>query len=72
MSEFDEPEFDVHEYAEQLGYTDELGRHDFSDPSLERATTKSSRALSRRDLVDRKSTRLNSSHWITSRMPSSA
>jgi putative spermidine/putrescine transport system substrate-binding protein len=51
MSEFDEPEFDVHEYAEQLGYTDELGRHDFSDPNLERATTKSSRGLSRRDLV---------------------
>ena len=51
MSELDDLEFDVHEYAEQLGYTDELGRHDFSDPNLERATTKSSRGLSRRDLV---------------------
>ena len=27
---------------------------------------------SRQSLQDRKSTRLNSSHWITSRMPSSA
>ena len=51
MSEFDDAEYDVHEFAEQLGYTDELGRHDMSDPNLERATTKSSRGLSRRDLV---------------------
>ena len=51
MSEFDDAEFDVHEYAEQLGYTDELGRHDMSDPNIERATTKSSRGLSRRDLL---------------------
>jgi len=51
MSEFDDAEFDVHEFAEQLGYTDELGRHDMSDPNIERATTKSSRGLSRRDLV---------------------
>ena len=51
MSEFDDAEDDVHEFAEQLGYTDELGRHDMSDPNLERATTKSSRGLSRRDLV---------------------
>ena len=51
MSELDDLEFDVHEFAEQLGYTDELGRHDLSDPNVERATTKSSRGLSRRDLM---------------------
>ena len=47
MSELDDPGFDVHEFAEQLGYTDELGRHDMSDPNIERATTKASRGLSR-------------------------
>jgi putative spermidine/putrescine transport system substrate-binding protein len=50
MSELDDLEFDVHEFAEQLGYTDELGKHDMTDPNVERATTKSSR-MSRRDLV---------------------
>ena len=30
MSELDDLEFDVHEFAEQLGYTDELGKHDMS------------------------------------------
>jgi putative spermidine/putrescine transport system substrate-binding protein len=50
MSELEDLEFDAFEYAEQLGYTDELGKHDFSDPNIERATTKSS-GLSRRDLL---------------------
>ena len=50
MSELDDLEFDLHEFAEQLGYTDELGRHDMSDPNIERATTKASR-LSRRELM---------------------
>jgi hypothetical protein len=50
MSELDDLEFDPYEYAEQLGYTDELGKHDMSDMTIERATTKSSR-ISRRDLV---------------------
>jgi putative spermidine/putrescine transport system substrate-binding protein len=53
MSKGDDLEFDVHEFAEQLGYTDELGKHDLSDPNVERATTKESRGLSRRDLVVR-------------------
>lgn len=50
MSELDDHEFDPYEYAEQLGYTDELGMHDMSDRTIERATTKSS-GISRRDLV---------------------
>jgi putative spermidine/putrescine transport system substrate-binding protein len=53
MSRGDDHEFDVHEFAEQLGYTDELGKHDMSDPNIERATTKESRGLSRRELVKR-------------------
>jgi putative spermidine/putrescine transport system substrate-binding protein len=51
MSTGDDHEFDVHEFAEQLGYTDELGKHDMSDPNIERATTKESRRLSRRELM---------------------
>jgi putative spermidine/putrescine transport system substrate-binding protein len=47
MSELDDLELDPYEYAEQLGYTDELGKHDMSDPTIERATTK----LNRRDLM---------------------
>ena len=43
MSELDDHEFDPHEFAEQLGYTDELGKHDMSDPNIERAETKESR-----------------------------
>src|SRR5687767_2330632 len=50
MSELDDLEFDPYELAEELGHTDELGRHDMSDPNIERATTKASR-MSRRDLV---------------------
>ena len=36
MSELDDLEFDPYEYAEQLGYTDELGMHDMSDMTIER------------------------------------
>jgi putative spermidine/putrescine transport system substrate-binding protein len=50
MSELDDLEFDPHELAEELGYTDELGMHDMSDMTIERATTKSQR-MSRRDLM---------------------
>jgi putative spermidine/putrescine transport system substrate-binding protein len=47
-------EFDVHEYAEQLGYVDELTRSDFSDPTVERAKTPSDqRGMTRRDLLVR-------------------
>ena len=53
MSNGDDHEFDVFEFAEQLGYTDELGKHDMSDPNIERATTKESRGLSRAERDDR-------------------
>ena len=53
MRNGDDHEFDVYELAEQLGYTDELGKHDMSDPNIERATTKESRRLSRRELIAR-------------------
>jgi putative spermidine/putrescine transport system substrate-binding protein len=49
MSGLDELEFDPYEYAEQIGYTEELARHDMSDPNVERAVTKSE--LSRRELL---------------------
>ena len=53
MSELDQLEFDPFEYADELGYTDELGRGDHSDPTLTRAETKDERArrMSRRDLL---------------------
>jgi putative spermidine/putrescine transport system substrate-binding protein len=51
MSDLEGIEFDPHEYAEQLGYADELTRGDFTDPSAERALTKS--GLSRRELLKR-------------------
>src|SRR5919204_2983371 len=53
MSELDQLEFDAFEYADQLGYTDELGRGDHSDPTLTRAETKEERGrrMSRRDLL---------------------
>ncbi|MGL6279670.1 MAG: ABC transporter substrate-binding protein [Gaiella sp.] len=47
----DDVEFDVHEYAHQLGYTDELSKGDFTDPNAERATTRP--GMSRRDLLKR-------------------
>jgi putative spermidine/putrescine transport system substrate-binding protein len=43
--------FDPQEYAEQLGYTDELTKGDFSDPTAIRAETKS--GMSRRELFKR-------------------
>lgn len=49
MSELDSFEFDPYEYAEQLGHTEELARHDLSDQNVERAVTKS--GLNRRDLL---------------------
>jgi putative spermidine/putrescine transport system substrate-binding protein len=53
MSGLDHSEFDAHEYADQLGYTDELGRGDFSDPDVVRAETPEERrrAMTRRDLL---------------------
>jgi putative spermidine/putrescine transport system substrate-binding protein len=54
MSELDDLEFDPYEYAEQLGYTDELTRNDFTDPSVTRASTdREDRGMSRRDLLVR-------------------
>jgi len=55
MSESKHDEFDPYEYADQLGYTDELGRGDYSDASLIRAETPESRArgLTRRELLVR-------------------
>ncbi len=53
MSELDQLEFDPFEHADQLGYTDELGRSDHSDSTLTRAETKEERTrrMSRRDLL---------------------
>ena len=53
MSRLDEidHEFDPYEYADQLGYTDELTRGDFSDPAAARAETPEQRRLSRRELL---------------------
>jgi len=45
--------YDPQEYADQLGYTDELGRGDHSDPALVRAETPEERrrGLTRRELL---------------------
>src|SRR4051812_22763275 len=52
MSDFTNREdFDPVEYAEQLGYSDELGKGDYSDPSVTRAETPGGRGLTRRDLL---------------------
>jgi putative spermidine/putrescine transport system substrate-binding protein len=53
MSGLDEREFDPHEYADQLGYTDELGKGDYSDPNVVRAVTPEERrrTMSRRELL---------------------
>ena len=53
MSELENLWFDPQEYADQLGYTDDLGRGDHSDPSLVRAETPEERhrGLTRRDLL---------------------
>jgi putative spermidine/putrescine transport system substrate-binding protein len=52
MSQLDDFEFDPYEYADQLGYTDELTRGDHSDPNVPRAVTpEERRRLSRRELL---------------------
>jgi putative spermidine/putrescine transport system substrate-binding protein len=53
MSELENLEFDSQEYANQLGYTDELGRGDHSDPAVVRAETPEERrrGLTRRELL---------------------
>src|SRR4051812_47775483 len=53
MSGLDHLEFDPQEYADQLGYTDDLGRGDHSDPTLTRAETPEERrrGLTRRELL---------------------
>jgi putative spermidine/putrescine transport system substrate-binding protein len=53
MSELDGLDFDPSEYADQLGYTDELGRGDYSDPTLVRAETPEERrrGMTRRELL---------------------
>src|SRR3954465_15728898 len=53
MSELDGLDFDPHEYADQLGYTDELGRGDHSDPTAARAETPEERrrGMTRRELL---------------------
>ncbi|MGH3143963.1 MAG: hypothetical protein ACRDO9_12670, partial [Gaiellales bacterium] len=44
-------EFDPFEYAEQLGYVDELTNNDFTDPAAERAKSPAELRVSRRDLL---------------------
>jgi putative spermidine/putrescine transport system substrate-binding protein len=53
MSELDDLSFDPYEYADQLGYTDELGRGDYSDPTIVRAESPEERrrGLTRRELL---------------------
>ena len=53
MSDLGEREFDPQEYADQLGYSDELGRGDYSDPNVVRAESPETRRrrLSRRELL---------------------
>src|SRR5437763_17112941 len=53
MSGLDDLGYDPQEYADQLGYTDELGRGDHSDPNLVRAETPEERrrGMTRRELL---------------------
>ena len=53
MSDLEDLGFDPQEYADQLGYTDELGMGDHSDPSLVRAETPEERrrGMTRRELL---------------------
>ena len=53
MSKSDGLEFDPQEYADQLGYTDELGRGDHSDSTAVRAETPEERrrGMTRRELL---------------------
>src|SRR5207248_3848382 len=55
MSGLDDLGYDPQEYADQLGYTDELGRGDHSDPNLVRAETPEERhrGMTRRELLVR-------------------
>jgi putative spermidine/putrescine transport system substrate-binding protein len=55
MSELEDLGFDPSEYADQLGYADELGRNDFTDPTAVRAETPEERrrGMTRRDLLVR-------------------
>ncbi len=51
MSKFGESDFNPQEYADQLGYTDELTRNDFTESKAIRAETPEQRRLSRRDML---------------------
>lgn len=51
MTDFADVDYDIHEYARQLGYTDELTKGDHSDPNAVRAT--SNPGVSRRELLKR-------------------
>jgi putative spermidine/putrescine transport system substrate-binding protein len=52
MSELRDLWFDPQEFADQLGYTDELGKGDHSDPALVRAETpEGRRGMTRRELL---------------------
>ena len=53
MSDLEDLGFDPQEYADQLGYSDELGRGDYSDPNVVRAESPETRrrGLTRRDLL---------------------
>jgi len=55
MSESTNWDFDPFEYADQLGYTDELGKGDYTDSAVERAQSpeQRSRGLTRRELLVR-------------------
>jgi putative spermidine/putrescine transport system substrate-binding protein len=55
LNELEDLWFDPQEYADQLGYTDELGRGDHSDPTLTRAETPEERrrGMTRRELLVR-------------------
>jgi hypothetical protein len=50
MSDLDDREFDPYEYADQIGYSEELGHGDHSDPNVVRAESPETRRrrLSRR------------------------
>ncbi len=53
MSDLEDLGFDPQEYADQLGYSDELGRGDYSDPNVVRAETPETRrrGVTRRELL---------------------
>ena len=53
MSDLEDLEFDPQEYADQLGYSDELGRGDYSDPNVIRAESPEARrrGVTRRELL---------------------